>query len=110
EEVVFERLAVMRYAEQFLHDLPIAMPSSAIDQRACEQLAARFDEEYVRLYGEGARSIFQAVEIFGIRIRARSPLGFVPVQAARAPQNGGSRTITSDSVRQVYWPEDADWV
>jgi N-methylhydantoinase A len=110
DKVVLERLAVMRYAEQFLHDLPIAMPSGAIDQRACDQLAARFDEEYVRLYGEGARSIFQAVEIFGIRIRARSPLGFVPVRAMQAPQNGGSRTITSDSVRQVYWPEEAAWV
>jgi N-methylhydantoinase A len=110
DAVVFERLAVMRYAEQYLHDLPVTVPSGSIDQRTCEQLAARFDEEYVRLYGEGARSIFQAVEIFGIRVRARLPLEFVPSIAAPGAQNGSSRTIAGDRVRQVYWPEEHNWV
>jgi N-methylhydantoinase A len=108
--VAFERFAVMRYAEQLLHDLPIAVASGAVDQAACAQLAGRFDEEYVRLYGEGARSIFQAVEVFGIRVRARIPLGFVPAAPARAASNGGSRTITGARVRQVYWPEERGWV
>jgi N-methylhydantoinase A len=108
--VVFERLAVMRYAEQLLHDLPLPLGAGPIDAAACEDLARRFDEEYVRLYGEGARSIFQAVEIFGIRVRARVPLGFVPALGASAAQNGGAMTVTSDRVRQVYWPDEQAWV
>jgi N-methylhydantoinase A len=108
--LAFERLAVMRYAEQFLHDLPLPLPSGPIDDAACEDLAKRFDQEYVRLYGEGARSVFQSVEIFGIRVRARVPLSFVPALGAAAVQNGGAQTIASDRVRQVYWPEERAWV
>jgi N-methylhydantoinase A len=110
DAVVFERLAVMRYAEQLLHDLPLGLGAGTIDDRACGELALRFDEEYVRLYGEGARSIFQAVEIFGIRVRARVPLGFVPAPGAAAARNGGAMTVTSDRVRQVYWPDEQAWV
>ena len=109
DEVVFERIAEMRYAEQFLHDLPLALAEGPIDTAACEQLATRFDEEYARLYGEGARSIFQAVEIFAIRVRARVPLAFVPMSAASS-RNGGTRTVASDRIRPVYWPDEHDWV
>jgi N-methylhydantoinase A len=103
-------VSVMRYSEQLLHDLPLALGAGPIDDAACEDLARRFDEEYVRLYGEGARSIFQAVEIFGIRVRARVPLGFMPALGAAAAQNGGAMTVTSDRVRQVYWPDEQAWV
>jgi N-methylhydantoinase A len=64
----------------------------------------------VRLYGEGARSIFQTVEIFGIRVRARVRLGFVPAVGATTTSNGGTRTVASAHVRQVYWPEERSWV
>ena len=62
------------------------------------------------MYGEGARSIFQAVEIFGIRLRARVPLRFFPAAAATGTQNGAPRTIAGDRVRQVYWPDERGWV
>ena len=110
DEVVFDRLAVMRYAEQFLHDLPIALPPGAVTLGTCDRLAEHFDQEYVRLYGEGARSIFQAVEIFGIRVRARVPLAFTRTALPAPSQNGGPRTITGDRVRQVYWPDERAWV
>jgi N-methylhydantoinase A len=106
--VVFERVAVMRYAEQFLHDLPIPLGPGPIDQDACARVAARFDEEYARLYGEGARSLFQAVEIFGIRVSARVPLGFAPPSPNGV--NGDRRMLTSERTRQVYWPEEHAWV
>jgi N-methylhydantoinase A len=108
DTVVFERVAVMRYAEQFLHDLPIALASGPIDGSACEELAQRFDQEYARLYGEGARSIFQAVEISGLRVTARVPLGFAPGDGART--NGRRRMVTGERTRQVYWPEERAWV
>ncbi|HWF51185.1 MAG TPA: hydantoinase/oxoprolinase family protein [Solirubrobacteraceae bacterium] len=108
--LVFEREAVMRYAEQFLHDLPLTLPSGPIDRHGCEQLAARFDEEYARLYGQGARSVFQEIEIFEIRVRARVPLEVVPTLRATPSRNGGSTTMVSDRTRPVYWPEEHAWV
>jgi N-methylhydantoinase A len=110
ETLVFERRAVMRYAEQFLHDLPLALPSGPIDRQVCEQLASRFDAEYTRLYGEGARAVFQAVEIFGIRVRARVPLEFVPALAGAASRNGATTTMVRDRARRVYWPDEHAWV
>jgi N-methylhydantoinase A len=109
-EVAFGRVAVMRYAEQFLHDLPLPVAPGAVDAASCEQLALRFDEEYARLYGEGARAIFQAVEICAIRVTATVPLPFATSFAAVAPADGGRRMRTSDEVRQVYWPDDHAWV
>jgi N-methylhydantoinase A len=103
--VAFERVVLMRYAEQFLHEAPIALGAGEID---AEAIARRFDEEYARLYGEGARAIFQAVEIFGVRITARVPLGFVPSNAASA--NGARRMVAGERLRQVYWPEEHAWV
>jgi N-methylhydantoinase A len=108
--VVFERQAVMRYAEQFLHHLPLALLSGPIDRQVCEQLASRFDEEYTRLYGEGARSVFQGVEIFAIRVRARVPLEFVPSLGATMTRNGGTTTRVSDRLRYVYWPDGGAWI
>ena len=110
QAVSFERVAVLRYAEQFLHEVPLPIPAGEFDERACHELATRFDAEYVRLYGEGARSIFQIVEIFGVRVRARVQLGFVPAVGGTAASNGGARTVASDRVRQVYWPEERAWV
>lgn len=107
-EVEFERVAVMRYAEQYLHDLPIALPAGRLDEPACASLAERFDAEYARLYGEGARTLFQAAEIFGIRITARVALDFG--QRTEAATNGTKRMVAGDRVRQVYWPEERAWV
>jgi N-methylhydantoinase A len=113
-EITFERVSMMRYAEQFLHELPVAIDLGPIDEQVCGRVAASFDTEYARLYGEGARAIFQAVEIFGIRVAARVRLGFPAGAAAGAAPdvsaNGHSGPITSDRLRQVYWPEERAWV
>ncbi len=53
--IVFERVATMRYAEQFLHELPVFIDPGPIDEGTCARLAQSFDAEYARLYGEGAR-------------------------------------------------------
>ena len=111
--ISFERIAMMRYAEQFLHELLVPVAPGPIDDAACARLAWSFDEEYSRLYGEGARSIFKAVEIFGIRIAARVALGFPgagPPPVSPGASGNGHRPITSERLRQVYWPEERSWV
>jgi N-methylhydantoinase A len=109
-EVQLQRTALLRYAEQLLQELPLDIPGEGpLDESACTGLARRFDAEYARLYGEGARAVFQAVEVFAIRITARVPLGF----KVSAPSNGGppeSVEASSDSTREVYWPKERAWV
>ena len=109
DEVTLERTALMRYAEQFLQELPLPLPDGAIDGRTGEDLRERFDAEYTRLYGEGARAVFQAVEVFAVRVAAR-----VPLQFAAGSRNGGrpagAATAEPDHTRPVYWPAAREWV
>lgn len=107
--VHLERTALMRYAEQFLQELPVGISSGPIDTTACEDLAARFDAEYARLYGEGARAVFQAVEVFAVRVLARVALGFATAEAGRDGRPPEDRA-GADSTRQVYWPHESAWV
>ena len=114
-DLAFERVAMMRYAEQFLHELPVQIGPGPVDDEACERVREAFDAEYSRLYGEGARSIFQAIEIFGVRVAARVPLGFTAgarsAEGVSTPgHNGNPTAITSERVRPVYWPGDGSWV
>jgi N-methylhydantoinase A len=108
--VVFERVAVMRYAEQFLHDLPLDLAGGPIDEAICQELDNRFADEYVRLYGEGARSLFQAVEIFGVRLIARVPLDFSATSGVVHPVQGSGGPVRSEHIRPIYWPNERAWV
>jgi N-methylhydantoinase A len=109
-EIKLRRTALLRYAEQLLQELPLDIPGEGpVDAGVCGELATRFDSEYARLYGEGARAVFQAVEIFAIRVSARVPLGFsisTPAAASGAPHND----IVAESTRKVYWPQERAWV
>jgi N-methylhydantoinase A len=83
----------MRYREQLMHSLeiPVSPPADGVG------LLADFDKEYVRRYGEGGTSLFQAVEVFALRARVSVPAG-IPV--AR-PELGAS---TEPARTDVYWP------
>jgi N-methylhydantoinase A len=107
-DVVLERTALMRYAEQFLQELPIELPQGEIDAAACEDLAKRFDAEYARLHGEGARAVFHAVEVFAVRLAARVPLGFAAVGASTNGHHAA--TAEAEHERRVFWPQERDWV
>jgi N-methylhydantoinase A len=85
--------ALMRYREQLMHSLEIPVSPSADGGT----LLADFDKEYVRRYGNGGTSLFQAVEVFALRARVSVTAG-LPV--AR-PQPGAS---TERARTDVYWP------
>jgi N-methylhydantoinase A len=104
--VVLERTALTRYAEQLLQELPLDLPAGELDEAAAADLAARFDTEYARLYGEGARAVFQAVEVFAVRVAARVPLGFAPEAAGDGGPPGGR--AESERTREVFWPGDRE--
>jgi N-methylhydantoinase A len=107
-EIRLERTALMRYAEQLLQELPLELPDGEIDAGAATDLAERFDAEYARLYGEGARAVFQAVEVFTLRVAARVPLGFAVQPEEQA--NGSRGPIESEHTRDVFWPAERAWL
>jgi N-methylhydantoinase A len=105
--VELERTALMRYAEQFLQELPLELPAGALDPATASDLAERFDAEYARLYGAGARAVFQAVELFAIRVIARVPLGFATYVSGNDEQRDA---LVSERRRDVFWPTEREWL
>lgn len=93
------RVALMRYAEQYLQALAIELPDGPVDDDACADVLQRFDAEYGRLYGEFAKAIFRAVEVFAVRIEARVDSG-VPTVRGDAP----AAPAVPRTDRTVYWP------
>jgi N-methylhydantoinase A len=100
EDLVIERVASMRYAGQKLQELSVRLPGGSIDVELCAEMARRFTLEYARLYSKAALALFQAVEIFNIRVTARV------VSRAPAPivAKSGSAAAPAPRVREVYWP------
>jgi N-methylhydantoinase A len=107
ETVELERTALMRYAEQFLQELPLELPAGALDADDAAGLADRFDAEYARLYGAGARAVFHAVEVFAIRVIARVPLGFATYTSGNDEQRDA---LVSERSRDVFWPAEREWL
>ncbi len=82
-DVVVERTALMRYTGQFMQSLPVVLADGPVDGTTATALLADFEAEYARLYGEGARVVFQGVEVFALRVRARVVFQGVEVFALR---------------------------
>jgi N-methylhydantoinase A len=85
--------ALMRYREQLMHSLeiPVSLPADG------GTLLGDFDKEYVRRYGNGGTSLFQAVEVFALRARVSVAAG-LPV--ARPQPGAPAERARTD----VYWP------
>jgi N-methylhydantoinase A len=60
----------------------------------------------VRLYGEGACAVFQAVEVFSVRVDARVRLHRADLTSAAV--DGIDREPAGR--REVYWPAERQWV
>ncbi len=101
--ILWSGIQVPGRAEQLLQELPLELPQGRLDEAAATDLAQRFDTEYARLYGEGARAVFQAREVFAIRVAARVPLGFAPEVTAA---DGNGAAPAAGRTRDVFWPEE----
>jgi N-methylhydantoinase A len=103
-ELVVERIAFLRYRGQFFQSLALPLPDlDAADFNLT--LRARFNAEYVRLYGEGALVMLQNVEVFSLRVRVTLPLNTRPEQVDAS----GAQPSPSGS-RRIFWPTVMDWV
>jgi N-methylhydantoinase A len=85
--------ALMRFHEQLMHSLEIPLSPTADGVT----LLADFDKEYVRRYGDGGTSLFEAVEVFALRARVSVPAG-IPIPRAE-------QSVATEPARTgVWWP------
>jgi N-methylhydantoinase A len=100
EEPQLTRVALMRYAEQLLQSVPVVLRDGPVDDAACARLLADFDAEYERQFGAFAKALFQAVEVFAVRVEARVPGSVREVRPA-----GRTAAAEPRGERQVHWPQ-----
>ncbi len=100
QEPQLSRVALMRYAEQLLQSVPVSLRDGPVDEATCARLLEDFDTEYERQFGAFAKALFQAVEVFAVRVEARVPGSVREVSPAK-------RSAAAEAVgeRQVHWPE-----
>jgi N-methylhydantoinase A len=94
------RIALMRYAEQLLQSVPVPITSGPIAEATCRQLLADFDKEYERQFGAFAKALFQAVEVFAVRVEARVPGDVTDIQSHAPAQPAAPK-----AERAVHWPD-----
>ncbi|WP_173922453.1 hydantoinase/oxoprolinase family protein [Agromyces sp. Marseille-P2726] len=104
ERVRLERSAQARYAEQYMQELHLPVPSGPIDESFSEKLSTVFAEEYSRLYSAVALSVLHTSEIFTIRVTAS-----VPLQTAATATPVGGQTAPARE-REVFWPGHEQWI
>ena len=104
EHVRLSRSGQARYAEQYMQELNLPMPEGPIDDTFAEQLSETFASEYSRLYSAAALSSMQTVEVFTVRVTASVSF---EAPAAAAPTTGAT---SPSGHRDVYWPDQQDWV
>jgi N-methylhydantoinase A len=99
-EPEFTRVALMRYAEQLLQSVPVELAPGPVTEESCTQLLKDFNAAYERQFGAFAKALFQAVEVFAVRVEARVPGGIQEVGAI-AP----AAAAAPHQQRTVHWPE-----
>lgn len=96
--------ADMRYKRQFYElRIPLETGVEAIDSGALLTLAQRFEEDYARRYGDGARHGGDRIEYvrFGVEAIGRTPRPAI----APAPLDGSHADRALKGERDVYWRE-----
>jgi N-methylhydantoinase A len=101
DDLMIERTASMRYARQQLQELNVRMPDGPIDESFCREMEQRFTREYARLYSEAALALFQAIEIFNLRVSGRVMSRASALNAQRDAPDDVAQLAHS---RDIYWP------
>jgi N-methylhydantoinase A len=106
EDSAIERSVLLRYAGQYFQSISIPVGDGVVDEAFCQRLLHDFEVEYERLYGEGARIVFQSVEAFAVRLKLVGARGFQPSERDSA----AGRLVVRNEGHKVFWPAVGDWL
>jgi N-methylhydantoinase A len=107
-ELRLERIAVIRYAEQFMQAVPVTVPDGPIDAEAAAGIVDRFEAEYSRLYGAGAKLVFRTIELFAMQVKATVELDFASPDPVAVEQRNPDPDAQRGT-RPVFWPDRGAW-
>lgn len=108
DQVTVEYTALARYAEQYLQELELTLPPLDGDPvETAQTLTDSFRAQYRRLFGEAALAVFQAIEVFTVRVTARVDLD--SASAAPSADSADAADVQPTGVRDVYWPGTEAW-
>jgi len=99
-----ERTLLMRYVGQNLNSIAVPLAGAIIDSKTTAAIISDFERQYARLYGEGARVVFQSVEVFAIRLKIVSALGCKIVAQSQADSRWATATAATPVQHEVFWP------
>lgn len=108
EDVRLERVALARYAEQYMQELPLPLPDR-LDEETPAALQAEFAAEYSRLFGATAVSASRVSEIYTVRVIATAVRHGAAIHS-QTHEPAGAGSATADAQREVYWPDEGRWV
>ncbi len=97
ETLVATRLAELRYAGQG-HELRIPIPEGAIDRRMLDEMRARFEDEYQRIYGLRIEGSEVEIVTWSLTLSTIAP---TPARAGEATDSGSA---TPPDQRDVWEP------
>jgi N-methylhydantoinase A len=111
EHVTVEYTALARYAEQYLQELELTLPPlDGNPAKTAQVLTETFRAQYKRLFGEAALAVFQAIEVFAIRVSARVDLESGSAATAASPGEQAAVTAVEPArFRDVFWPGTEAW-
>jgi len=107
QTTAIERSVLMRYAGQFYQSLAVPVPGGHIDEQMARDLLTAFETEYERLYGEGARIVFQSAEAFTVRTKVVGQRGHTPHAIERRYPR---EPVVKTNNHKVFWPAEARWL
>ena len=108
ENISLDITALARYDEQLMQEIEFQVPADLHGDETAELLGARFREQYKAHFGEAALAVFQAIEIFSVRVTARVELGLAQLATAEPvlSETAGTARVT----RPVFWPGQYEWI
>jgi N-methylhydantoinase A len=104
-DIQLERLVEMKYAMQ-VHQLPVRAPGGLYDDAKAADLLRAFDEEYDRVFGEGAGYSAAGYALTALRVIGRADIVHYSPRVTPLGADGGAPKRTGE--REILLYEGAD--
>ncbi|WP_157220757.1 hydantoinase/oxoprolinase family protein [Flavisphingomonas formosensis] len=101
DQIIWERTADIRYTMQ-INEVPVRAPNGTYGKEQADELVARFESDYERLYGQGSGYAAAGITMTAQRVLARANVSDFTLAPKVDPAKGAPRL---KGHRDVIWYE-----